>query len=59
MLIAILVRKMVWQGSNKTDEQPYFHCVPSFRMKQEKKKRRCRKNNPYDSQNIIKSTNIS
>ena len=38
MLIAILVRKMVWQGSNKTDEQPYFHCVPSFRMKQEKKK---------------------
>ena len=38
MLIAILVkRKIVWQGSNKTGDNPYLHCVPSIGVKQEKK----------------------
>ena len=38
MLIAILMtRKTIWKGQHKTGEQPYFHCGPSIRVKQEKK----------------------
>ena len=39
MLKAILVkRKIVWQESNKTGDNPYLHCVSSIKVKQEKKK---------------------
>ena len=34
--------------------KPYFHCSPSIRVKQG-----IMKNNLYDSQSIIKPTNIS
>ena len=65
MLITILERKKSSMARiHKTGKQPYFHCGPSIRVKQEEEKVaeiffNEKKNILYDSQSIIESTNIS